>query len=82
METATPDRQEWIEEGMPKIVLAAATADVLRELFSLAADRGLPAELIEDAGKTVLAEGTVTCLGIGPAQDEDIDMLTGRLALY
>jgi peptidyl-tRNA hydrolase, PTH2 family len=41
----------------------------------------LPAYLIRDAGRTVIPEGTMTCLGIGPAPAEKIDALTGSLPL-
>jgi PTH2 family peptidyl-tRNA hydrolase len=41
----------------------------------------LPNALIEVAGHTVVAAGTVTCLGIGPASTEAIDALTGELRL-
>jgi peptidyl-tRNA hydrolase, PTH2 family len=41
----------------------------------------LPVALVRDAGHTVVEEGTVTCLGIGPANDSAIDELTGALKL-
>ena len=42
---------------------------------------GLPAEIIADAGRTVVAPGTVTCLALGPAEEAAIDRLTGSLPL-
>ena len=36
----------------------------------------LPTALIRDAGHTVVAPGTITCLGIGPAQVSAIDAVT------
>merc|ERR1740121_675547 len=40
---------------------------------------GLIAESIRDAGHTELEPGTMTVLAIGPAQDVQIDALTGHL---
>ncbi|MCP4318246.1 MAG: aminoacyl-tRNA hydrolase [Hyphomicrobiales bacterium] len=79
---ADPEAQKrWLECGMPKIVLAVASAEALRELQSLADAGSVPASLVEDAGKTLLPAGTITCIGIGPAETQNIDRLTGRLAL-
>jgi len=74
-------RVRWLEEGMPKVVLEAPEAADLERLLDLALQSGLPALLVEDAGRTVVPAGTITCLGIGPAEDEDIDRLTGDLKL-
>ena len=53
----------------------------LMKLYALARAGNLPARLIEDAGRTVIAEGTITCLGLGPARASDLDQLTGELKL-
>jgi PTH2 family peptidyl-tRNA hydrolase len=74
-------RVRWLEEGMPKVVLEAPSASDLERLLDLALQSGIPALLVEDAGRTVIPAGTITCLGIGPADDEDIDRLTGDLKL-
>jgi len=73
--------QAWLDEGMPKVVLSAATAEDLLQIEAAARQHGLPCCLIEDAGRTVVPEGTITCLGLGPAPDEAIDALTGLLKL-
>jgi peptidyl-tRNA hydrolase, PTH2 family len=81
LEAPADFQQGWLDEGMPKVVLwAANTADLLH-LEQRAAAAGLAHSLIEDAGRTVVPEGTITCLGIGPAPDEQIDQLTGELKL-
>ena len=81
LETDQATRRTWIESGMAKVVLKAETeADLLR-LHELARQWRLPAQLVEDAGRTVVPAGTVTCLGLGPAGDSEIDQLTGDLKL-
>jgi peptidyl-tRNA hydrolase, PTH2 family len=77
----TAARASWLAEGMPKVVLAADSALQLAELEAAARAAGLPVMLIEDAGRTVVPEGTVTCLGIGPAKDEAFTAITGNLKL-
>ncbi len=74
-------QEKWLERGMPKIVLKCASELELEELHSEAQTSSLPSCLIRDAGKTLLARGTITCVGIGPATDAEIDALTGGLAL-
>jgi peptidyl-tRNA hydrolase len=81
LEAAEDDQQAWLDEGMPKVVLAVPGEDDLIQLEAQALKHGLPHCLIEDAGRTVIPEGTITCLGIGPAKDEAIDLLTGNLKL-
>ena len=73
--------QAWLDEGMPKVVLSAPAAEDLLRLETAALEREIPCCLIEDAGRTVIPEGTITCLGLGPAPDEAIDALTGDLKL-
>ena len=55
-----------------------------KELLKLrqdAEDAGLVVAIIADAGRTELAPGTVTAVGIGPADEEKIDKITGHLKL-
>jgi peptidyl-tRNA hydrolase, PTH2 family len=79
---AEPDaRQQWLAEGMPKVVLRCDTEAELLQLYALATGAGLPAEVIRDAGRTVVPAGTATCVGIGPAGDAAVDAITGALRL-
>jgi peptidyl-tRNA hydrolase len=71
----------WLQVGMPKIVVYAADADALVQLEQRAKEQQIPACLVHDAGRTVLAAGTITCLGLGPAPADTIDALTRRLPL-
>jgi peptidyl-tRNA hydrolase, PTH2 family len=81
LEASPADQQAWLEEGMPKVVLKVETAAELLQLEAAAENSAIPACLIEDAGRTVIPEGTITCLGLGPAEDENLDQLTGDLKL-
>jgi peptidyl-tRNA hydrolase len=79
LEADEQTRQMWLDQGMPKVVLQSNNEKELIELEALARAQNLPARLIKDAGKTVLPAGTVTCLGLGPAGDSELDALTGGL---
>jgi PTH2 family peptidyl-tRNA hydrolase len=81
LEAAPEARSAWLSAGMPKVVLKASTEVELQELHAKALSAGLPVALIEDAGRTVVCEGTVTCIGIGPATAEQLEPLTGGLKL-
>jgi peptidyl-tRNA hydrolase, PTH2 family len=63
------------------VVLGCRGQAELLELERRAAEAGLSAALIRDAGRTVVAAGTATCLGIGPAEAGALDALTGELRL-
>ena len=71
----------WLQVGMPKIVVYAADADALVELEARAREQQIPADLVHDAGRTVIPAGTITCLGLGPALADVLDPLTGELPL-
>lgn len=71
----------WLANGMPKVVLQGASADELRRLQETAKHRGIATYLITDAGRTVIPAGTVTCVGLGPAPEKELDEITGGLKL-
>ena len=71
----------WRNQGMKKIVLEAANEKELFKHKQMAEDLGLKTALITDAGHTVLEPGTITCLGIGPDEEEKIDRVTGKLKM-
>ena len=73
--------EAWLFEGQRKIAVKVQNEKELGELEKAADELGLPHALIVDRGLTEIPEGTVTCLGIGPAPAERIDRLTGKLQL-
>ncbi|MFH1589231.1 MAG: peptidyl-tRNA hydrolase Pth2 [archaeon] len=73
--------KQWRSEGMAKIVLKVDDIKQLHEFNQLAKDSGLTTAVITDAGKTVVAPGTVTCCAIGPDEDIKIDAIVASLKL-
>ncbi len=73
--------KEWFESGQKKVVLKVNSEAELRQIVERCAVKGLPCEVVEDAGLTELPPGTVTAVGIGPAPEEEIDKVTGHLLL-
>ncbi|MBI4151495.1 peptidyl-tRNA hydrolase [Candidatus Woesearchaeota archaeon] len=73
--------KSWRAEGMAKIVLKVKDEKELLFYYQKAKDDGLISSLITDAGRTVIAPGTKTCVAIGPEEEEAIDLVTGRLPL-
>ena len=71
----------WREAGQKKVVLKVSSLEELNTCNQQAKDSGLVTALITDAGRTVIAPGTVTCLGIGPDDEERIDRITGKLKM-
>ena len=72
----------WMLEGQRKIAVKVKNEKELLKFEKYSDDLGLPNALIVDRGLTEIPEGTVTCLGIGPAPSDKIDRLTGELKLF
>jgi len=71
----------WEAEGMKKVVVAVKDIKELMLIKEKVKKANLPYSVIRDAGKTQLEPGTVTALGIGPAKEESIDIITKSLKL-
>ena len=71
----------WKKEGAKKIVLKVKDEKELFKYRQIAEDSGLKTAIIQDAGHTVVEPGTITCLGIGPDEEEKIDRITGKLKM-
>ena len=73
---------DWLENKFTKICLKCNSLEELLELEKAAKDAHFPCALITDAGDTIFNHvPTVTCLGIGPAWDVDLDKITKHLKL-
>ena len=74
--------KKWFDEGQKKVVVKGQNESTLRDLQQQAREVGLVSSLVTDAGLTEVPAGTVTCLGIGPAADSEIDSITGDYPLF
>ncbi len=72
---------EWMHSGQKKVVVKVTDLRHLNQKLLLAEDAGLCAVRITDAGRTVVAPGTITCGAIGPEKDEIVDRIINDLKL-
>ena len=78
-----PFVKEWIVERFKKATVYVNSDDELKEIFAKARAAGLPSVLIQDAGLTEFnGIPTLTAVGIGPGNPEEIDKITGMLPLF
>lgn len=73
--------KNWKNMGQKKVVLKIQSLEDLQIVIAKLEKDHLPFYLIKDAGLTQLDPGTVTALGIGPAESSEIDKITGNLKL-
>ena len=81
LSASSANRDDWLHQGMAKIVLKVPSDKELLELFEKAKRRKLACALIHDAGRTQIPAGSITALAIGPDEDEKIDEITSQLKL-
>ncbi|HEY9722996.1 MAG TPA: aminoacyl-tRNA hydrolase [Oscillatoriaceae cyanobacterium] len=79
----TPAYRAWVAGPIAKVCVYVDTEQELLELAQKAHEAGLPYGLITDSGRTEFhGVPTRTALGIGPADAEELDPITGHLPLY
>ncbi|CZT22752.1 related to mitochondrial peptidyl-tRNA hydrolase Pth2 [Ramularia collo-cygni] len=78
---AHPLLQQWETLGQAKVALKVDSEDAMLMLQAQAVSLGVCAQVIHDAGRTQIASGSATVLGIGPAPKSVIDQITGHLKL-
>ncbi|WWC91882.1 peptidyl-tRNA hydrolase [Kwoniella dendrophila CBS 6074] len=71
----------WQNQGQPKIALRCANTEELEILAAQARSLNLCARTIRDAGRTQVAPGSKTVVGIGPGPARLINTVTGKLKL-
>jgi PTH2 family peptidyl-tRNA hydrolase len=70
----------WLTSGQKKVCLKT-THDELLKLESEAGKLGIQTVRVNDAGKTQIPSGSLTVIAFGPAQDGELEQLTGHLKL-
>ena len=70
-----------MKEGQCKIAVKVKNEMELLDLEKKAKELELPCALIIDRGLTEIPPGTITCLGIGPAFEKEINKITSTLPL-
>ncbi|KAK4056325.1 hypothetical protein OIO90_002769 [Microbotryomycetes sp. JL221] len=73
--------KHWERTGQAKIAVKCDSEDDLLVLQATAKSLGVCARSIQDAGRTQVAAGSTTVLGVGPAPVRVINQITGHLKL-
>jgi len=71
----------WKEDGMKKVVLKVKDVRELMKYKREAQKRGLVTAVIKDAARTFFKRPTVTCVSIGPDDENKIDSVTKDLKM-
>lgn len=72
---------DWRRAGMKKIVIKIPDEKTVYLLKKKAEESGVVCAIITDAGKTVVAPGTVTCIALGPDDEKKIDEISSSFPL-
>ena len=74
---------DWIHGSFAKVVLGVKNENQLLKYKKIAEENGIPFALITDEGRTCFdGEPTITCLGVGPYDNDTLDKFFKRLRLY
>jgi len=72
---------KWYGEGQKKIVLKTQNEESLSIIANNAENQNLTIYFVRDFGLTQIAPNTLTCIAIGPDEDNKIDSVVGGLTL-
>lgn len=76
-------RLAWADTGETTVVLRVDSEAELLALAAASSEQDLPHYLVRDEGRTEFGGmPTYTCLGIGPANSAEIDLITGKLPRF
>ncbi|KAH0543944.1 hypothetical protein FGG08_001845 [Glutinoglossum americanum] len=81
LKSGSPLLRRWERQGQAKVALQVKSEEDLELLQAQAVSLGIVAQVVHDAGRTQIAAGSATVLGIGPAPKSVIDQVTGSLKL-
>ena len=73
--------EQWEWQGSRKVVVKIGSEEALWAIIMEARKKGLYATTIRDAGKTQVPSGSITVGVIGPANEKDVDGVSGHLKL-
>ena len=73
--------KKWENLGQPKVVVKVDSEEEFLSIAEISRSKGLPTTVIRDAGRTQIAPGSKTVLGVGPAISEMVDQVTNHLKL-
>lgn len=71
----------WEYTGCAKIAVKCPTQEEMHIIMTKASKAGIPFYLVEDAGRTQIAAGSQTVLGLGPAPVRVFEDITSHLRL-
>lgn len=72
----------WLSSSTTKVVVYVDSEDELRDLMFHAEMKGVSFYPVIDAGKTEFnGVSTLTCCAFGPADEDDVNEITGKLKL-
>ena len=83
LQSLTKVQIDWLNSSYRKITLQVETLEKLLEIQKAAKELDVECHVITDSGLTEFhGVPTITCLALGPDEDEKIDKITKDLKLY
>jgi peptidyl-tRNA hydrolase, PTH2 family len=81
MANGTHEGEQWYSEGQKKIILKVPDEQTLLKIGEIAILNQLQVNSVHDFGLTQIAPNTLTCIAIGPDEDDKIDAIIKGLKL-